>query len=119
MWNKRLKPVIARLFPTLHDNFDVACLPVGHDGTTFLPRLGGCDFVRVITLRSHTDEGRLIKTHMTPEQAYDLGRALMKAAQASGNASLADDGSGFAVCKADPRKGWRTLTVTGSRVDEL
>jgi len=116
--NLRLKPLITRIFPNLYSNLQVTSLRTGQDGTAFLPRLGNTDFVRVITLRTRTDEGRLVKTHMTPEQAYDLGHALMRAAGAAGAASVSDAGKGFAVNRDKPRDGWKTATIVGDQADE-
>jgi len=118
MLNLRLKPVITRLFPHLYSNLQVTSLRTGQDGTTFLPRLGSTDFVRVITLRTRTAEGRLVKTHMTPEQAYDLGHALMRAAGEAGAASIRDGGKGFAVNHDKPRDGWKTATIVGDQANE-
>lgn len=115
----RKRPWFTRLLPNLYENIETTCLAPGQDSTGFLPRLGTCRFIRVLTLRTRTDDDRIVLTHMTPEQAYDLGRALMKAAAAQGAMSIAQDGEGFAVNTARPGHGWSTATITGSTRDEL
>jgi hypothetical protein len=113
MLNLRLKPVIGRLLPNLYSNIETGCLPSGHDGTGFLPRLATCRYVRAVTLRFVTDQGRVMRIPMTPEEAYDLGTALTKAAMASGRLNTANGGNGYAVNTRRPADGWTTATLTG------
>lgn len=113
------RPWLTRLFPNLYDNIETTCLAPGQDGTGLLPRLASCRFIRVVTLRTRMDDGRVILTHLTPEQAYDLGTALVQAGSAQGRLSVIQDGKGFAVNTAQPNHGWSTATVTGLHRTEL
>lgn len=108
----RKRPWFTRLFTNLYDNIETTCLTPGQDGTNFLPRLGTCRFIRVVTLRTRTDDDRVILTHMTPEQAIDLGTALVKAGKAQGAICLEQGGEGYAVNTATTRDGWTTATAS-------
>lgn len=116
---RQKQPWFTRLQASLFDNIETTCLTPGQDGTTFLPRLGHTRLMRVITLRTRMDDDRLVLTHMTPEQAYDLGDRLMKAARAQGRASIARGGEGFIVNTAAPDSGWSTATISGHDRTEL
>lgn len=107
----RKRPWFTRLFTRLNDNIDTTCLTPGQDGTGFLPRLGNCRFIRVVTLRTHTDDNRVLLTHMTPEQAIDLGNALVDAGKAQGMLCLEQGGDGYAVNTSRVEDGWTTGTA--------
>lgn len=116
---RQKRPWFTRLHANLFDNIETTCLTTGQDGTTFLPRLGSTRLLRVITLRTRMADDRLVLTHMTPEQAYDLGERLMKTARAQGRTNIQRNGEGFIVNTATPDSGWTTATITGNDRTDL
>lgn len=114
----RKKPWLTRLFPNLY-----ACLetsgarPGTPEAHGWLPRIATATHIRFLLLKTHTEDGREVHTPMTPEQAIDLGHALIKAGKAQGLANLRN-ADGWIVNTAEPGQGWRTATAS-VRPDEF
>lgn len=115
----RKKPWLTRLFPNLYSCLNTQSVSPGVDGTGgwFRPRIATDNHVRVLMLRTHTGDGREVYTPMTPEQAIDLGTAMVKAGKAIGMANLRH-GDGWIVNEAKPGDGWRTGTAS-AHPDEI
>lgn len=105
------RPWRSRLHANLHENISWTCLKIREGGSKLLPRLATDDFVRVVVLRTVMDDGRLILTEMTPEQAIDLGNRLVGAGQGVGSSNLKQS-NGWAVNTAAPDDGWTTGTAS-------
>lgn len=109
----RKQPWITRLYDNLY-----SCLETSganpredHERLGFLPRIGTDTHVRFLVLRTRAADGREVRTPMTPEQAMDLGAALVMAGKAMGMANLRTS-SGWIVNTAKPGEGWKTGTAS-------
>lgn len=109
----RKKPWLTRLFPNLYSCLNTLSVPPSTDGTGgwFRPRIATDTHMRVLVLRTLMHDGREVHTPMTPEQAIDLGNAMVKAGKAIGTANLRHS-DGWIVNEAKPGEGWRTGTAS-------
>lgn len=107
----RKKPWFTRLFPNLYSCLDTSGARVGDNDHGYRPRIATDTHVRFLTLRTHTEDGREVYTPITPEQAIDLGHALVKAGKAMGMANLRHS-NGWIVNEAKPGQGWKTGTAS-------
>lgn len=103
------KPWLTRLLPNLYANLDTSGGPPGTHG--WFPRIATNTHIRFLVLNTRTDDGRPVHTPLTPEQAIDLGNALVKAGKAMGMANLRQ-ADGWIVNEAKPGHGWRTGTAS-------
>lgn len=106
------KPWLTRLFPNLYSNLETSgARPGTPEAHGWLPRIATDTHIRFLVLKTHTEDGREVRTPMTPEQAIDLGNALLKAGKGLGSANLRQSG-GWIVNEAKPGHGWRTGTAS-------
>jgi hypothetical protein len=77
----------------------------------FRARLATDTAVRTVVLRTVMPDGRIILTDMTPEQAIDIGLALICRGQEQGNANLRH-GNGFIVNEAHRFSDWTVATAS-------
>jgi len=108
----RKKPWLTRLFPNLYSCLETSGAAPGTPGAYgWRPRIATHTHIRFLVLRTRTEDGREVRTPMTPEQAIDLGNALVKAGKAMGMANLRQT-DGWIVNEAKPGHGWRTGTAS-------
>lgn len=108
----RKKPWLTRLFTNLYSCLETSGARPGTPGAFgWLPRIATNTHIRFLVLRTHTEDGREVRTPMTPEQAIDLGNALVKAGKAMGMANLRNS-DGWIVNEAKPGQGWKTGTAS-------
>lgn len=82
----------------------------------FLPRLGHDPLVRLVTLRlSAGHEDRALILELTPEEAMDIGTALVREAQKVAAVNM-DQGNGWALNPREEGDGWHTATATADPV---
>lgn len=111
----RKKPWLTRLFPNLYSCLETSGGPPGTFG--WRPRIATSNHVRFLVLKTITHDDREVRTPMTPEQAIDLGTALVRAGKALGMANLRNS-DGWIVNEAQPGEGWHTATAS-NHPDEL
>lgn len=111
----RKRPWLTRLFPNLYSCLETSGGTPGIYG--WRARIATSNHVRFLVLKTIAHDQREVHTPMTPEQAIDLGNALVKAGKALGMANLRD-ADGWIVNEAKPGNGWRTGTAS-NHPDEI